>query len=312
MDEDPNRPWVLRGSGGWENPLIRCGLAFTGANHALESTNALAEDGLLTGLEASSLHLTGTELVVLSACDSGAGDVKIGEGVMSLRKAFRIAGAQTVLASHWPISDKATRPLERTAPRARSLRPERALLPRRRPRPNRRTLLRAIPTASPSASRRPQRCWGFPRRPPAASLPAGSSNRPGPCVTSASRGARSSDFWRAPEPDPSTGPLGPSAVVSRPLRLWYYGATAVSCPSRRSGAVFVVSHNRLRFFVFNHDHSTRVDTYATTHLALAQQVLLRATTRCAIAQSRSELRGVPCRSKQVLRCGYHDGFPPRH
>jgi CHAT domain-containing protein len=43
-----------------------------------------------------------------SGCDSGTGEVKIGEGVMSLRRAFRIAGAQTVLASHWKVSDKAT------------------------------------------------------------------------------------------------------------------------------------------------------------------------------------------------------------
>jgi CHAT domain-containing protein len=92
----------------WENPLVRCGIALAGANHALQITNALAEDGLLTGLEASLLNLQGTELVILSACDSGTGDVKIGEGVMSLRRAFRIAGAETVLASHWPVSDKAT------------------------------------------------------------------------------------------------------------------------------------------------------------------------------------------------------------
>jgi CHAT domain-containing protein len=53
-------------------------------------------------------NLQGTELVILSACDSGTGEVKIGEGVMSLRRAFRIAGAESVLASHWPVSDKAT------------------------------------------------------------------------------------------------------------------------------------------------------------------------------------------------------------
>ena len=92
----------------WENPLVRCGIALAGANHALQITNALAEDGLLTGLEASLLNLQGTELVILSACDSGTGEVKIGEGVMSLRRAFRIAGAESVLASHWPVSDKAT------------------------------------------------------------------------------------------------------------------------------------------------------------------------------------------------------------
>jgi CHAT domain-containing protein/tetratricopeptide (TPR) repeat protein len=95
----------------WENPLMRCGIALAGANHASQITNALAEDGLLTGLEASLLNLQGTELVILSACDSGRGEVKIGEGVMSLRRAFRIAGAQTVLASHWKVSDEATRRL---------------------------------------------------------------------------------------------------------------------------------------------------------------------------------------------------------
>ncbi len=92
----------------WENPLVRCGIALAGANHARQITNAIAEDGVLTGLEASLLNLQGTELVILSACDSGSGDVKIGEGVMSLRRAFRIAGAETVLASHWSVSDKAT------------------------------------------------------------------------------------------------------------------------------------------------------------------------------------------------------------
>jgi len=92
----------------WENPLVRCGIALAGANHARQITNAIAEDGLLTGLEASLLNLQGTELVILSACDSGTGEVKIGEGVMSLRRAFRIAGAETVLASHWKVSDKAT------------------------------------------------------------------------------------------------------------------------------------------------------------------------------------------------------------
>jgi CHAT domain-containing protein len=99
------RPYVQND---WENPLVRCGIALAGANHAGQITNAMAEDGVLTGLEASLLNLQGTELVILSACDSGTGEVQIGEGVMSLRRAFRIAGAQTVLASHWKVSDKAT------------------------------------------------------------------------------------------------------------------------------------------------------------------------------------------------------------
>jgi len=92
----------------WENPLVRCGIALSGANHAGQITSAIAENGVLTGLEASLLNLQGTGLVILSACDSGSGEVKNGEGVMSLLRAFRIAGAETVLASHWKVSDKAT------------------------------------------------------------------------------------------------------------------------------------------------------------------------------------------------------------
>ena len=96
----------------WENPLLRCGLALAGANHFAYSDlairNSELEDGALTGLEASLLNLQGMELVILSACDSGSGEVKIGEGVMSLRRAFRIAGAETVLASYWKVRDRAT------------------------------------------------------------------------------------------------------------------------------------------------------------------------------------------------------------
>ncbi len=96
----------------WENPLLRCGIALAGANHftnsAFRNPHSALEDGLLTGLEASLLNLQGTELVILSACDSGSGEVKTGEGVMSLRRAFRIAGAESVLASHWKVSDQAT------------------------------------------------------------------------------------------------------------------------------------------------------------------------------------------------------------
>ena len=104
----PSRQSFAPAGQDWENPLIRCGIALAGANRATGITNALAEDGILTGLEAALLNLQGTELVILSACDSGSGDVKIGEGVMSLRRAFTIAGAETVLASHWKVNDAAT------------------------------------------------------------------------------------------------------------------------------------------------------------------------------------------------------------
>jgi CHAT domain-containing protein len=68
----------------------------------------VAEDGLLTGIEAAQLNLLGTELVILSTCESGSGEIKTGEGLLSLRRAFRMAGAETVLASHWKVSDAAT------------------------------------------------------------------------------------------------------------------------------------------------------------------------------------------------------------
>ena len=72
---------------------------------------ATEDDGLLTGLEAAHLNLHGTGLVILSACLSLVGDIHAGEGAMSLRRAFSIAGAQAVLASHWRVSDQATQAL---------------------------------------------------------------------------------------------------------------------------------------------------------------------------------------------------------
>ena len=90
----------------YENPLVRAGLAFAGANKASEITEG--DDGILTALEITGMDLYGTELVILSACDAGVGEVKTGEGVFSLRRAFALAGAQNLLMSLWPIGDEIT------------------------------------------------------------------------------------------------------------------------------------------------------------------------------------------------------------
>jgi CHAT domain-containing protein/Tfp pilus assembly protein PilF len=90
-----------------EDPMLRAGLALAGANR-LESGD---DDGILTALEASTLDLWGTQLVVLSACETGVGAIANGDGVYGLRRALVISGSETQVMSLWKIDDESTRKL---------------------------------------------------------------------------------------------------------------------------------------------------------------------------------------------------------
>lgn len=105
-------PQDSRGSGGGNgvqasgySPGLLSGIALAGANHPTFD----GDDGILTAEEAETLDLTKVDLVVLSACETGLGEVAGGEGVLGLQRAFQVAGARTVVASMWKVDDEETR-----------------------------------------------------------------------------------------------------------------------------------------------------------------------------------------------------------
>lgn len=97
-----------------ENPLLRSGLIFAGANPSWTNSHYVStatDDGILTAYEISNMDLNSVKLVVLSACETGLGDIKGSEGVFGLQRSFKLAGVKNIIMSLWKVPDEKTREL---------------------------------------------------------------------------------------------------------------------------------------------------------------------------------------------------------
>jgi len=92
-----------------ENPLLLSGIFLAGSNLKKGMNGGKSkEDGIVTAEEVVGINLSGVQLVVLSACESGLGEIRTGEGVYGLRRAFQMAGARSVISTLWQVDDKST------------------------------------------------------------------------------------------------------------------------------------------------------------------------------------------------------------
>ena len=97
-----------------EHPMIRSGLILAGGNYTWKTGKPFRpdrEDGVVTAYEISQMNLSNTELVVLSACETGLGDIEGNEGVYGLQRALKIAGAHYIVMSLWQVPDAQTQEL---------------------------------------------------------------------------------------------------------------------------------------------------------------------------------------------------------